>query len=74
MGVNSIGETFLWTPSNARLILGTNNSHRLDILENGNVGIGTNAPAYKLHVNGTLGVNNIATFSINNSWLSPSVL
>lgn len=54
MGVNSRGETFLWTPSNASLILGTNNSHRLDILGNGNVGIGITSPTYKLHVAGDI--------------------
>lgn len=68
---------FQWigAKANTNLRLAANNSDNQIVLHtNENVGIGTNAPAYKLHVNGTLGVNNIATFNINNQWLTPSVL
>lgn len=47
---------------------------KLDITRNR---ITASVPLYlqsDLHVNGTLGVNNIATFNINNQWLTPSVL
>jgi hypothetical protein len=37
-------------------------TEKMRILANGNVGIGTAAPAYKLEVSGTLGVSGIATF------------
>lgn len=41
------------TESATPIIFGTNNINRLTILANGNVGIGTNNPGYKLEVSGT---------------------
>jgi fibronectin-binding autotransporter adhesin len=40
------------------LVLGTSATERMRILANGNVGIGTVSPAYKLTVNGDVDVNN----------------
>lgn len=41
----------------------TNGTSRFYVREDGNVGIGTTSPGYKLDVNGTLGVAGAATFS-----------
>lgn len=42
---------------------GTSYIEALTIINNGNVGIGTTNPSYKLHVNGTLGVSSCITAS-----------
>lgn len=43
----------LWNRENTPIAFATNNSERMRIKENGYVGIGSNDPQYKLHVNGT---------------------
>lgn len=51
---NSVtNKQFLGTTNNKPLIFKTNNAERMRILPNGNVGIGTNAPAAKLHITGS---------------------
>ena len=47
---------------NANLALGTNDTHRITILGNGNVGINVTDPDAKLEVVGTLHVSDAATF------------
>ncbi|GGD75466.1 hypothetical protein GCM10011514_44240 [Emticicia aquatilis] len=44
----------IWNKENASIRFGTNDSEQMAILSNGNVGIGYNAPTYKLSVNGSL--------------------
>jgi hypothetical protein len=46
---------YVWNYENTPLAFATNNVRRLHITEDGNVGIGTNAPTHLLSVNGTAG-------------------
>jgi hypothetical protein len=49
---DAVGKNFIYTYNNEPISFGTNNLERMHILGNGNVGIGTTAPAVKLHVAG----------------------
>jgi len=53
VGVSANGTAYLKQQASMSLIIGTNNSDAVNILPNGNVGIGTTASA-KLHIKGTL--------------------
>jgi hypothetical protein len=50
----SSGKGFLWNNENASIGIGTNNTERLTVLGNGNVGIGTVAPTAKLAIDGDI--------------------
>ncbi|HEY4148037.1 MAG TPA: hypothetical protein VGM41_03875 [Chitinophagaceae bacterium] len=54
---------FIGTVDGQPLIMKTNNSERLRISSNGNIGIGTNAPTAALDVNGTVKLENLASDS-----------
>jgi len=54
---------FIGTVDGKPLVMKTNNSERLRINSNGNVGIGTNAPTATLDVNGTVKFENLAADS-----------
>jgi hypothetical protein len=47
------GTNFLGTTDNQSIVVKANNAEAMRILANGNVGIGTDAPGYKLDVNGS---------------------
>jgi hypothetical protein len=51
VGVSQYG--FVGTETNHRLAIGTNNTERMSVQQNGNVGIGTTAPQNLLHIKGT---------------------
>ncbi len=54
---NSVGTTdFIGTTNNAPLVFKTNNTEKIRIAENGNVGIGTTNPTEKMDVNGNINV------------------
>jgi hypothetical protein len=53
------GENKLWGLTNTSFSFGTNNSERMRITNNGNVGIGTTNPTAKLHIQGSTGYNQL---------------
>ncbi len=54
LGIESNGDAILWMKENKNLKLATNNSVKLMILNNGNIGIGENNPNVALDVNGSI--------------------
>jgi hypothetical protein len=48
---------YIWNYESGPNIFGTDNTERMRITSTGNVGIGTGAPAYKLSVNSSNGIN-----------------
>ena len=50
VGINADGSSYLWNYENAYFQIGTNNTSRMRILAGGNVGFGTDAPNYPLHL------------------------
>jgi len=52
VGIETPGNALVWQRENSYMKFGTNASERMRILSNGNIGIGTDAPSYKLDLNG----------------------
>ena len=59
VGIESTGNGFLWLRYNNFLYFGTNATERMRITANGNVGIGTSTPDYKLDVVGTIRAHSV---------------
>jgi hypothetical protein len=69
-GTNS-ALNFLGTTDNIDLVFRTNNTEKARILTNGNVGIGTNAPIYRLNVIQNFGVTDPNPFMYLNGTFAP---
>jgi len=64
----------IWGHSGNDLALGADGTEKMRILQNGNVGIGTAAPSYKLDVSGTTNTRELIAHDISLSSLSTSIL
>jgi hypothetical protein len=60
VGMNTDGNALVWHATTGKIItFGTNNVERMRIIANGNIGIGTIAPDYKLDVLGTIRAHDV---------------
>lgn len=59
LSMDGSGHLILDDSSGGQLILATGGSGRINILQNGNVGVGTTAPPYRLSVEGTIGAREV---------------
>jgi hypothetical protein len=57
IGTESSNTVWIWNYESGPVHLGTNNSYRITLRPEGNVGIGTTAPGFKLDVAGQLNIN-----------------
>ena len=74
-GIDNSGRVVFGRYTNRGFVWSTNGGEVMSFLDGGNIGIGTNNPSYKLHVDGTLGVTGLSSFGSSlrvwasgNSW------
>jgi len=58
-GIDASGNGMIWHQNSSHISFGTNNTERVRILANGNVGIGVEDPTHALDVNGTINAQKV---------------
>lgn len=69
IGINSDEQTSLWNQLNTDMIFATNNSEKVRISANGNVGIGSSVPQAKLDVAGSIRLTGDLYNTAKTSWV-----